>query len=103
MINAKEVYTQLKTLGLPVAYGRFEKPTPLPHLVYLGSGQETFSADNTYLYKGNNYRIEYYFTTKDEDTEEAIESLLLGNHWQYEKSEDVYINGEDVFMIYYTL
>lgn len=102
-MTAKDVYTKLKTIGLPVAYGRFEKPTPLPHIVYMGQGQETFSADNTYYHKGNNYRIEYYFTEKNETIENTIEGLLLENGWQYDKSEDIYISSEDVFEIYYTI
>lgn len=102
-LTAKKIYEQLKTLKLPVAYGRFEEKTPLPHLIYMGEGQETFSADNTYYAKGNNYRIEYYFAHKDETIEESIEALLLENGWQYDKSEDIYISSEDVFEIYYTI
>lgn len=92
--------------GIPVAYSHFtEKSSPdePPYLVYLGNGQETFKADNTYYYTENNYQIEYYFTEKDETEEAKIEKLLLDNGFHYEKSEDVFIEDEGVFVIYYQI
>lgn len=92
--------------GIPVAYSHFaEKNSPdaPPYLVYLGNGQDTFKADNTYYYKNNRYQIEYYFTEKDESEEAKIEKLLLDNGYRYEKSEDVYIEEEGVFVIYYQI
>ena len=103
MINAETLYDILSDLKIPVAYGRFKEPVELPFIVYLGEGQEDFSADNTYYHKTNNYRIEYYFTDKNEAVEEAIETVLLENGLLYTKSEDIYISEEDVFEIYYTI
>ena len=42
-------------------------------------------------------------TEKDETIESAIEDLLLENGYLYEKSEDVFIENEGVFVIYYTV
>ena len=107
MITAQTLYETLTDedngLGIPVAYGRFKEQTALPHIVYMGDGQDTFGADNTFYYKENNYRIEYYFKNKDETIEAAIETLLLENGLQYSKSEDIYIPSEDVFEIYYQI
>ena len=41
------------------------------------------------------------FFVKDPTIENAIETLLLNNGYLYTKSEDVYIEREDVFVIYY--
>lgn len=93
-------------LGLPCAYSHFRDdlaPAAPPFLVYLGDGQEDFAADNTYYHKTNRYRLEYYFTTKNEEQEDRIEDLLLANGYLYDKSEDVYIESEGVFVIYYTV
>ena len=95
-------------LNMPVAYSHFKKddedaPESPPYLVYLGAGQTTMDADNTHYYRQNQYQIEYYFIDKSEETETAIEDLLLENGFLYEKSEDVYIEDEDVFVIYYTV
>lgn len=91
-------------LGIPVAYSHFkdgEVPEAPPYAVYLGAGQDTTPADNDYVYRRNRYRIEYYFTEKNEEQEAAIEDLLLKNGYLYQKSEDVYIEEMGVFVIYY--
>jgi len=72
-----------------------------PFLVYLGNGQDTFGADNTWTYTNNRYQIEYYFTEKNEENERAIEEALLLGGFNYEKSEDTFIDDEGLYVIYY--
>lgn len=93
----------LRRIGLPCAYSHFTKPVKPPFLVYLGNGQATFGADNTWYHRANQYQIEYYFTQKDEAKEKAIEDALLEDGFNYEKSEDSYIESEGVFVIYYQI
>ena len=93
-------------VGIPVAYSHFtEKSSPdaPPYLVYLGNGQDNFKADNNYYFSENRYQLEYYFTEKDEAEEAKIEKCLLDNGLRYDKSEDVYIEDEGVFVIYYQI
>lgn len=93
-------------VGIPVAYSHFtEKSSPdaPPYLVYIGNGQDTFKADDTFYYTENRYQLEYYFTEKDEAEEARIEKVLLDNGFRYEKSEDVFIEEEGVFVIYYQI
>lgn len=91
----------LEQTGLPNFYGTLKEETQTPYLVWYGNGQNTFQADNTHYFRENNYIVEYYFDLKDPDTEEMIEDILLEYGLNYEKSEDVYINDEHVFLIYY--
>mgnify|MGYP003446693628 CR=1 FL=1 len=96
----------LETTGLPVSYAfhiDVDSPIEPPYLVYLGNGQDTFDADNTHYYRQNRYQIEYYFTQKNEENESAIEDALLDAGYLYDKSEDVYIEEENVFVIYYNI
>ena len=95
------MFQVLQSTGLPCAYSHFKKKQSPPYIVYIGNGQDIFEADNTHYWKENTYQVEYYFTTKNEQNEEAIETALLDNGFLYEKSEDVYIEEEDVFVIYY--
>lgn len=95
------IFQVLQSTGLPCAYSHFRTKIEPPFIVYIGNGQYDFEADNTHYYKQNHYQVEYYFTTKDEQNEEAIEQALLDNGFLYDKSEDVYIAEEDVFVIYY--
>lgn len=95
------IFQTLQSTGLPCAYSHFKKKQSPPYIVYIGNGQDTFQADNTHYWKQNTYQVEYYFTTKNEQNEEAIETALLDNGFLYEKSEDIYIEEEEVFVIYY--
>ena len=95
------IYQLLDSISLPWAYGRKLGKQKPPFIALLGNGQESFEADNTFYHKKNNYRVEYYFIAKNETAEAEIETALLDNGFLYEKSEDVYIEDEDVFVIYY--
>lgn len=95
------IYQTLQSTNLPCAYSHFKKKQSPPYIVYIGNGQDTMDADNTHYWKENKYRVEYYFTTKNESNEAVIEKALLDNGYLYDKSEDVYIEDEDVFVIYY--
>lgn len=109
MATIYEILTDPQTgLKIPCAYSHFRNeigsvPETPPYVVYIGAGQTDFSADNTYTWTRNNYQIEYYFTEKNEAQETKIEKLLLDNGFQYDKSEDVFIDDENVFVIYYTI
>ena len=95
------IYQTLQSTGLPCAYSHFKKAQDPPYIVYIGSGQNYMDADNTHYYRQNTYQVEYYFTTKNETNEASIENALLGAGYLYEKSEDVYIEDQGVFVIYY--
>lgn len=93
--------TTLQATKLPCAYSHFNTPQTPPYIVYIGNGQSNLNADNTHYYRKNEYQVEYYFTQKNEANEEAIESALLADGFLYDKSEDIYIESEGVFVIYY--
>lgn len=95
------IFEILESTGLPCSYSHFRKDQAPPYIVYIGDGQDQFDADNTHFWHDNRYQVEYYFTKKNEEAESEIENKLLENSYLYEKSEDVYIESEDVFVIYY--
>lgn len=95
------IYDTLLKTKLPVVYSHSKKGVKVPYLAYIGSGQDQFKADNTRYDYHNTYQVEYYFKKKDEKMESLIEETLLADGIQFEKSEDSYIEDEDVFVIYY--
>lgn len=97
------IYQILQSTGLPCVYSHFDKDTPLPYIAYLGDGQDTMAADNIYYWKRNNYQIEYYFKEKNEQNEAAIEQVLIDNRYLYDKSDDLYLEDQGVFVIYYNI
>lgn len=98
-----ELKTAFEQLNMPFVYSHFQKPVEPPYLAYIGAGQDTFGADNTWHYRKNRYQLEYYFKVKNEALEEAIEQILLTHGYNYTKSEDVFIESENVFYIYYEI
>lgn len=100
-MTPKELYKMLKTLGMPVAYFKFNEKKPLPFLVYLQTGTDTFIADEKVYTKEKSFAIEYYFSVKDEEKEEQLEQLLTKTNIKWERTEDVYIPEENIFMTTY--
>ncbi len=95
------IFQTLQSTGLPCAYSHFKTDQDPPYIVYIGNGQETFAADNTWYARQNVYQIEYYYKKKSASNEDAIETALLDAGYQYDKSEDLYLEDQDVFLIYY--
>lgn len=95
------IFETLQDLSIPAAYGHFKTAQKPPFVVYTGTGQDNMSADNTYIWNNNRYQIEYYFLRKNEEVEAEIEETLLSAGYNYEKSEDIYIEEEGVYVIYY--
>ena len=95
------IYQTLQSTGLPCAYSHFKTKQDPPYIVYIGNGQDTFQADDTHYWRNNRYQVEYYFTSKNEQNEASIEDALLEVGYNYEKSEDIYIEDQGVFVIYY--
>ena len=95
------IYATLQGTGLPCAYSHFKTNQTPPYIVYIGNGQDNLDADNTHYWRNNRYQVEYYFTAKNESNEASIENALLTAGYLYDKSEDVYIEDQGVFVIYY--
>lgn len=95
------VFELLQTLELPVVYGRHTKKVETPYLLLTGAGQDHFEADTTYYVSKDRWTLEYYFAKKDPALEKRIETLLLDNGYRYEKSEDLYLDDQEVFFVYY--
>ena len=97
------LFETLQTLDVPVAYGFHTRQVDPPYMAYIGSGQDAFEADTGYYITKDRYQVELYFKTKDPELEKRVETLLLDNGYRYEKSEDIYIDDQDVYVIYYDI
>lgn len=95
------IYEALQSTGLPCVFSHFDTPQKPPYIAYIGNGQTNFEADDTYYFSYDRYQVEYYFTKKNAANEAAIERSLLESGFRYEKSEDLYLEDQGVFVIYY--
>lgn len=95
-MELNEIYEKLCTLGMPVAYLKFNKPQKLPFIAYLEAGTEIQGADNYNLYRRTVIRIELYSEKKNPELERKIENLFRSV--EIEKDGDTYLKEENMFM-----
>lgn len=95
------IISALQATGLPCAHSHFKRAQEPPFIVYKQYGQKQLSADDTRHWHRNIYQVEYYFTEKSAAAEAAIEKALLDAGYQFTRSEDDYLEDEDVFVVYY--
>lgn len=100
-MTLEELSIKLKTSGLPLAYRQWPKneAPALPYLVYYESSADTVGADGIAYYKISHITVELYTKDKDLAVEAALESALLGLHWQ--KTNEQYLDTEHMMMCSY--
>ena len=95
-MELQEIYEKLRTLDIPVAYLKFDKPQKLPFIAYFEAGTEIQGANNYNLYRRTEIRIELYSEKKNPELERKIESLFRSV--EIEKDGDTYLEDENMFM-----
>lgn len=95
------IMSALRGTGLPCAYSHFKKKMEPPFIVYIQRGQDQFKADDTRFWHRNIYQVEYYFKDKNSAAEARIEEALLNAGYIFTRSEDIFLEDEDVFVAYY--
>lgn len=98
-MKARDVYTMLKTLNIPVAYDHFEsnKTVSPPFIVYRETDVDTFKADGITYYRDYNYEIELITEKKDTDLQEELETLLTNNKLPYDLQSELWDNTEKIY------
>ncbi|MHB9095906.1 MAG: hypothetical protein ACYC21_14665, partial [Eubacteriales bacterium] len=87
-----ELYTALKTLGMPVAYGEFvgtpENPAPPPPFItYQFAYSGDLFADDMNAEELSNFQVELYTATKDLAREAVVQDKLKELGLPYSKIE----------------
>lgn len=100
-----DLIKQLKTIGLPVAYGHWPsgKVPELPYLIVLERAATDVFADNTRFYRVKNYDVELYFEKKDPNLEQKIESFFDTQEIAYASSDDYWIESEKFYQKIYDI
>lgn len=98
----EQINEMMEEMGLPFAYHHFaesESPAP-PFLLFLSTGEDTFSADNYMYFSFKQLDIELYTDIKNPEIEENIERVLKRHKIYYTKSE-VWIESEKLYEVLY--
>ena len=106
-MTQSELFTALKSLGMPVAYGEFistpKNPAPPPPFItYQFASDKDILADNQNYVDIGNYQIELYTGKKDPAKEKLIQDKLKELRLPYSKSEER-IESEDLYQVIYQI
>lgn len=93
-----DVHAVLTSTGYPVAFSHFEKPPPLPYLVYLTPYAVSAYADDKVAIAAQHYQVELYTGKKDLAAEQKVENALAVFCW--EKTQD-YLSEENLLRTIY--
>lgn len=96
----KELKIKCEKADFNYAYGKFEKPTPPPHLVATTRDTDNFMADNKTYYSPIPIKLDYTYTTKNIEEQNKIENEILGDI-AWNKTEETYLQDEDVWQVSY--
>lgn len=98
-MKARDVYTMLKTLNIPVAYDHFDadKTVVPPFIVYRETDVDTFKADGISYYRDYNYEIELITEKKNTELQEELETLLTNNKLPYDLQSELWDNTEKIY------
>ena len=99
-MDLDQVYSRLKSTGLPVAYRAFRSLQEPPFIVYLTDGDNNFSADGRVYFSTHQIRVELYTREKDLSAEASVEAAFADIF--YTKSQ-VFIDSEGVYETIYEM
>lgn len=102
-----DLFTALKSLGLPVAYDHFvsttENPAPAPPFItYHFVNDADFKADNQNYVEVSNFNVELYTSAKDPTREKLVQDKLKELKLPYSKME-AWIDTEKLFQVIYQI
>ncbi len=104
MKTLQELYTQLKTLQLPVQYYMFQEGQApnLPYIIYYNPSEQHENADNATLHVSKDVIIEVYSEFKDLSLEDKLKELFDKNKLTY-TFQETYLKDERMYMLAYQI
>ena len=86
---------------IPVARNEFKTEQSFPFVIYYSDGSINFFADGSVFHSRDKYVVEVYTEKKEGDLEDAIEERLNQHELSWEKTSDMFIESESMYMVAY--
>lgn len=99
-MTLEDLKNRCTTNNIQYAYGVFKEEVEPPFLVATIGSTDNFMADNKVYQKDIPIQLEYIYKEKDLTIESIIEDTILGDI-AWNKTDEAYIEGEDVFEVSY--
>lgn len=93
----------LDASGIPFAYREWKKGHALPFGVFYFEQDNPFAADGVVYTKTTRYALELYTAEKDPNAEKGLESALTAAGIFYSKTDETYIDDEQMFYVIYEI
>lgn len=93
-ITPAEIHKLLASLGIPVAYLKFDEPQKPPFVVWFETGADIHGADGMNMLEEKTIRIELYCSKKDPELERRTEELFSDT--ELSRDTDIYIESENL-------
>ncbi|MFN0222112.1 hypothetical protein [Paenibacillus sp. KR2-11] len=97
-----DLFQELKSLGMPVAYGEFQTEQQLPFITYQFAYGSDLMADNHNYVPIGNFQVELYTKSKEPATESLVQEKLKELRLPYSKVE-AWLPEEKVRQIIYEI
>lgn len=98
-----ELYTALRSLGMPVAYGEFTESVEPPFITYQFAYSNDLMADNQNAVSLDNIQVELYTKTKDLAREKLVQDKLKELGLPYPRKIETLLKSEGLRQIIYEI
>ncbi|GIO63578.1 hypothetical protein [Paenibacillus cineris] len=95
-----ELYSALKSLGMPVAYSSFASAVTAPFITYQFAYSNDMMADNMNYLDIGNFQVELYTIKKDLASEKLVKDKLKELELPYSMTE-AWLDDEKLYQIIY--
>lgn len=104
MMTLQKLYTQLKTLQLPVQYYMFQEgqAPDLPYIIYYNPSEQHANADNLTFHVSKDVIVEVYSEFKNLSLESKLKELFDKNKLTY-TFQETYLKEERMYMVAYQI
>ena len=102
-LTQAELKTVLDGSGIPFVYRAWKYCHDLPFGVFYFEHDNPFAADGIVYAKKTLYALELYTAEKDPYAEAALEKALTAAGIFYSKSDETYIDEEQMFYVIYEI
>lgn len=99
-MTLEELKQRCKKAGFQYAYGVFKRPVEPPHLVAIMRDTQNFMADNKVYSKDTPIQLDYTYINKNIEEQNKIENEILSDV-AWNKTEETYLQNEDVWQVSY--
>ena len=104
MMTLQKLYTQLKTLQLPVQYYMFQEgqAPDLPYIIYYNPSEQHANADNLTFHVSKDVIVEVYSEFKNLSLESKLKELFDKNKLTY-TFQETYLKEDRMYMVAYQI